>query len=92
MAEFGEVDIIYRESKWIADDELLGIAFSSDGSYSAYSLIVGEGKKNWSGGTTPSGTSYKNAFILTQSQVVDFPIKIEISNDNVRVYLFGEQI
>lgn len=34
----------------------------------------------------------KNVFKINQSDVVDFQIKIEISNDNVRVYLFEVQI
>ncbi len=52
--------VVYRESKWVDENELIGISFYEDGAYSAYSLLTGEGKKNWIGGTTSSGTAYKN--------------------------------
>ena len=92
------LNVIYRESKWISDDELLGIAFDENGAYSAYDLLVGEGSKTWIGGTSASGTGYrniydaKNVFKIEQSSEVSFPIEIRISNNNVYVYLLGVQI
>ncbi len=155
--------IVYREGKWIDEEEYVAIAFDEDGAYSAYNLLIGEGKKTWLGGTTSSGTSYRNVYnatlrvsnsyylhtitispisysivsngydsfintgiatspieshvtanpvrmkesstnyayacynmknvlIMEQSTQHGFPIEIRIRNNNVNVYLFGEQI
>ena len=92
------LNVVYRESKWISDDELLGIAFDENRAYSACDLLVGEGSKTWIGGTSASGTGYrniydaKNVFKIEQSSEVSFPIEIRISNNNVYVYLLGVQI
>ncbi len=59
------LNVVYRESKWISDDELLGIAFDENGVYSAYDLLVGEGSKTWIGGTSASGTGYRNIYDAT---------------------------
>ena len=54
--------------------------------------------ENWIGGTSASGTGYrniydaKNVFKIEQSSEVSFPIEIRISNNNVYVYLLGVQI
>lgn len=82
-------EIVYREGKWIDEEEYIAIAFDEEGAYSAYSISFGTGKKNWSGGTTSSGTSYKNVYnaILTVSNscylytVTIFPISYSIVNN-----------
>ena len=65
---------------------------------SLFITIILTGLENWIGGTSASGTGYrniydaKNVFKIEQSSEVSFPIEIRISNNNVYVYLLGVQI
>ena len=65
---------------------------------SLFITIILTGLENWIGGTSASGTRYrniydaKNVFKIEQSSEVSFPIEIRISNNNVYVYLLGVQI
>lgn len=55
MSESSETKVVHRQSKEIDEDETVGIAILSDGSYKAY--ILGDGNK-WIGGNSSSGTGY----------------------------------
>ena len=65
---------------------------------SLFITIILTGLETWIGGTSASGTGYrniydaKNVFKIEQSSEVSFPIEIRISNNNVYVYLLGVQI